>query len=171
MKRTKLWVIVVFAVVIMSGILLAFATEQFKTIPIESKEVQEYRQPPENATIIPSPGLITFPFELSLEASQIAVSKGQSRNVRVTIYFTEKANLSLTVRAEASMLPELPPGIIACLDQTEIKAEASSRVTVNLVLSVESQATSGTYTLQIFATQKLSHGHVTMGVPLQLTIP
>jgi len=171
MKRVKLWVIVVFTVVVINGLLLAFAMKQSETIPINLKEAQEYRQPPENATVIPAPGLITFPFELSLETSEISVSKGQSQNVTITIYFNEKADLSLTVRAEESMLPELPSGIMVCLDKTEIGGKVSSEVIVNVTLSIGSEATSGTYALHIFATQKLSHGYAAIGVPLQLMIP
>jgi len=179
MKGTKLCAIAVFAVFVTSGLLIAFAIEGFKVILIEPSEVGNppLPQPPENATVISE--LKSISFDLSLDTHNITVSKGQSMNITVTVYSPEKVNVSLTVGTEdyvprlalIGLQPELPPGITANLNRTEISLEAGSIVTVNLTLSIESQATSGTYTLQIFAIQKTSHGGASVDVPFQLTIP
>lgn len=184
MKYTKLLTIIVLAAVITSGMLIAFATEGFKVIPIKPSQIGEppqRPQPPENATILPEPGPI--PFWLSLDPDEIVVSKGESLNITVTIHSTEKADLLLIVGTEdhtpgwAELMlrgpPELPEGIVARFNQTQISMEANCTVTENLMLSIgqSNQAISGTYALEISAIQKRIYGSVISGVPLQLTIP
>jgi len=184
MKRMKLWVVVAFAVIGISGILVAFAIEQTKVKPIKTSQIGEPPQPPweppENATLIP--GLSSIPFDLSLDPSETTVSKGESVNITVTVCSTEKVDLLLVVGTEnytavwvppelrTRLHPELPPGITAILDRTEISVEADM-VTVNLTLSIGDQAESGIYRLEISAIQKTSHGSVAVGLPFQLTIP
>jgi len=184
MKRIKVWTIVAFAAVIASGILMAFATQGFNVVPIEPSQIGEppqRPQPPENATLIPE--LSSIPFDLSLNTSEITVSKGESVNITVMIYSTERVDLLLVVGpwdhvpswGEVMLIgpPELPPGIVAYFGQietTEISVEANSSITMNLTLSVENQAASGTYTLGVSAIQQTSHGCVSASVPLHLII-
>lgn len=185
MKHTKLWIIVVFAAVITGSILIASAMETFK-VPAEPSEVenclhcsqppQNYLQPPENAKVIPELGSIQF--DLSLDTREIVLSKGQSMDLAVTIYSPQKVDLLVTVGAEdhvpdlalIGLQPELPSGITASLDRTEISVEAGPAVTMNLILSIGDRATPGTYTLHIFAIRKTSCGGTAVGVPFQLTI-
>lgn len=185
MKRSKICIIVMFAVIVTSGILIVSAMETFK-VPVESSQVencpycpqppQNYPQPPENATIIPEFEPISF--DLCLESHEITISRGQSMNMTVTIYSPQKADLLLTVGAEdhvpdlalIGLQPELPSGITTSLDRTEISVEAGPAVTMNLTFSIDDQATPGTYTLHIFAIRKTSCAGTAVGVPFQLTI-
>lgn len=184
----KLWAAVAFAVIAISGILVAFAIEQPKVTPIETSQIgkppQPAPKPPENATLIP--GLSSTPFDLSLDTSEVTVSKGESVNITVTVCSTEKADLLLMIETEnytpvwidpsmppelqTRLYPELPPGITASLDRTEISVEADI-VTANLTLSIGDQAASGRYTLEVSAIQKTFYGSAAVSVPLQLTIP
>jgi len=183
MNRTKLLVAVAFAVIGISGILVAFAIEQTRVTPIKTSPIGEPPQPApeihENATLIP--GLSSIPFDLSLDHSEVTVSKGESVNITVTVCSTEKVDLLLVVGTENYTAVWVPPelrthlyrvplGITAILDRTEISVEADM-VTVNLTLSIGDQAESGTYRLEISAIQKTFHGSVAVGLPLQLTIP
>jgi len=184
MNRTKLLVAVAFAVIGISGILVAFAIEQTRVTPIKTSQIGKPPQPApelhENATLIP--GLSSIPFDLSLDTSEVTVSKGESVNITVTVHSTEKVDLLLVVGTEnytAAWVPpelrthlyrELPSGITAILDRTEISVEADM-VTVNLTLSIGDQAELGIYRLEIFAIQKTFPGSVAVGLPLQLTIP
>lgn len=176
MEHMELWLIVVFAVVITSCMLIASVTEPFEVIPMEPPLERNFTQPPENATLIPDLGSI--PFDLSLGTPEITVTKGQSLNMTVTIYSTEKVDLLLRIAKEDDPLPlvpfytpELPPGIIAYFDQDEITVKADSEVIVNLTLLVDDQATAGTYTLQVSADQKTFYGSHGVCVPFKLTIP
>ena len=95
---------------------------------------------------------------------------------------TEKVDLLLVVGTEnhtavwvppelrTRLRPELPLGITAILDQTEISVEVDM-VSVNLTLSIGDQAELGIYRLEISAIQKTFHGSVAVSLPLQLTIP
>ena len=181
----KLWAVVAFVVIAISGILVALAIEQSKVTPIETSQIgkppQPAPKPPENATLIP--GLSSIPFDLFLEASEVTVSKGESVNITVSIWSPEKADLLLVVwtgnytpvwvppELQTRLHPELPPGIMASLERTEVSVEADSMVTMNLTLSIGDQAASGRYTLEISAIQKTFYGSVSLDVPLQLTIP
>jgi len=82
MNRTKLLVAVAFAVIAISGILVAFAIEQTRVTPIKTLQIgkppQPAPEPPENATLIP--GLSSILFDLSLDPSETTVSKGESEN-------------------------------------------------------------------------------------------
>lgn len=183
MKHQKIWITITFLAVLVCGILIAFSEEQFQVTPVEPSQVEncpycsQYSQPPENATVIPE--LETTLFDLSLDTREIILSRGESLNITVTLYSPQKVNLSLTVGtadfipdpALVGLQPELPSGIVVVLDRTEIHMEAGSTVTANLTFSIGSEATSGTYTLKIFAVQKTSYGGHAVGVPLQLTIP
>jgi hypothetical protein len=175
MKRKKLWTVVVLAVIVTSGIMIVSAMERFKAKGVKPSQIenrpqlpQNYPHPPENATIIPELGSI--PFDLSLDTPEIMLSKDQSLDLTVTIYSDEKVDLFLMVLTEddvPTLVSEhkLLPGVTTRFDRTEITVE--SEVTVNLTISIGNQATSGTFALQIFASDG---GHV-VGVPLQLTIP
>lgn len=196
MKRMKLWVVVAFAVIGISGILVAFAIEQTRVKPIKTSQIGEPPQPPweppENATLIPE--LSAIPFDLSLDTSEIRVPKGESVNITVTIRLInrsidspEEVSLLLVVgtgnytpfwvppelppELQTRLQPELPPGIMASLERTNVSVEEGSPVTVNLTLSIGDEAAFGRYALEIFAIQKTSYGAFYHGVPLWLTIP
>lgn len=188
MKRIKLWAVVAFVVIAISGILVAFAIEQSEVTPIEASQIgkppQPAPKPPENATLIP--GLSAIPFDLSLETSEVTVSKGESVNITVMIWSPEKVDLLLVVgtgnytpvwidpsmppELQTRLQPELPLGIMVSLERTEVGVEAGM-VTVNLTLSIGDQAASGRYTLEVSAIQKTFYGGFGASVPLQLTIP
>jgi len=130
---------------------------------------------PENATIIQ--GLKPIPFQISLYTYQITVNKTESLNVSVRIYSTEKVDLLFSIGTEhylpplAPIQPILPPEITAHFSQNETSIEPSSETVINLEISIGDQAISGTYALQISATQRTEYGSVTASASLELNIP
>lgn len=132
-------------------------------------------RPPENATIIQ--GLEPISFQISLYKYQITVDKAESLNVSVRIYSTEKVDLLLSIGTEhsppplAQIQPILLPEITAHFSQNETIIEPNSEAVINLEISIGDQAISGTYELQISATQRTEYGSKTASVPLELNIP
>ena len=174
MKGTKLWAMFVFAAILVSCVVIAFAKQGVEVIQTELSQVRNRIQPPENATIVDEIGTVYF--DLSLNTREVTVAKGQSLNMSVTVSSMERVDLKLMALNESdsptlSSTPELPLGINAHLDRTEITVEEGSEVIVNLTLSISDQAASGIYRLRIYAVQKTNFGEVGTGKPLQLTIP
>ena len=167
--------VIVALMIILSGIFTAFPMHQPETTSTEPLQVEKMREPPENATIIQDSGSIVF--HVFLDLNQITVARTDSVNISVRIYSTEEADLLLTVGTEhcqsplAPAQPELPVGITAQLDQSEIIIEPDSEVATNLEIAISSEAISGTYKLKISATQSTGHGSLTASAPLELHIP
>ena len=177
MEHTELWIIIMFVVAIVSGMFIAVATEGYYIIQqIEPLLERDFlTQSPENVTLIPDLGAISF--QSSLDTCEMTIGKGQSQKITIMIYSPERVNLSFTITKECDprvgtpfYTPELPPGITACFDQNEITVEADSEVTVNLTLGIGDEATSGTYPLEVWVIQDTPFGSFADGTVLRLTI-
>jgi len=176
-EHTELWIIIVFVVAIVSGMFIGAVTDGYYVMQIEPSLERDFLiQPPENVTLIPDLGAISF--QSSLDTCEMTIGKGQSQKITIMIYSPERVNLSLTIAKECDprvgtpfYTPELPPGITACFDQNEITVEADSEVTVNLTLAIGDEATSGTYALEVWVIQDTPFGSFADGTVIRLTIP
>ena len=89
----------------------------------------------------------------------------------VTIFSAESVNLSFSM--DLTNLPNclLPAGIDARLDKLEMSIKADSKVALNLILSIDSQAPSGTYDLGVEIDQRFGDFVAGQCLPLRLIIP
>lgn len=166
----------------MGSLLAVFAMGQFQNAPkvhsnmlmpsiSTSNDTRQHPQPSENATIIPELGTTEFPFDFSLEANQVTVSRGQVNAVTVTIQSSQKINVSLSIDTTALGQSQSLNGIKAWFDQTDISVEAGSRAAVTLRLSIEDQATLGNYQLGVVVALRTKHAEIGISKPLMLIIP
>jgi len=177
MNRIKPKIIILLAATVVISTLTAFAlsesTPVVTTQPCpKGKDQARNLGPFPNDTVPMGPEIpITLPWNFSLAVNEIGISKGSSRNVTITIYSPQKVDLSLSIGL--TRLPDclIPAGITARFDKTVTSVEAGSRATVNLELSIDNQAPSGTYDLDIEVNQRFSDWITGQGLPLQLIIP
>jgi hypothetical protein len=177
MNRRKLWILILLAATVVICTLTVFAlnesTPVVTTQPCpKGKDQARNLGPFPNDTVPKGPEIpITLPWNFSLGINEIRVSKGGSRNVTVTICSSQRVDLSLSIGL--TRLPDcaLPAGIEARFDNMATNVEANSKTTVNLQLSIDSQAPSGTYDLDIEVDQRFGDWIAGQSLPLQLIIP
>jgi len=184
MKRPKFFIVSAFCIFFLSVILVAFATNESKIFlepsNVEDLVNQSHHQkfePPENVTVIPD--LEIIPISLTLKARSVIVPIGASINTTVTICSSKDTDLLLAIGSDnhtddfilIGSPSTLPDGISISLNQTRVSLKAASPVTINLEVSIESNATHNVYTLQIFAIRRTSHGSHSVSVPFQIIIP